>query len=137
MAKTFFEEYLSDKEGQKIYQQEGLIVEFAEMIHGLMEQRGVKKKDIAKELGVSASQVTQWLDGTANLQLRTISDILFTLDSKLKIEAESLREVRMCLVKNAKLQPRRWSTLHGHYGDNCLEGASREGDSKKQYRPAG
>lgn len=137
MAKTFFEEYLSDKEGQKIYQQEGLIVEFAEMIHGLMEQKGVKKKDIAEELGVSASQVTQWLDGTANLQLRTISDILFALDSKLKIEAKSLREVRMCLVENAKLQPSGWHSLHGQYGNNCLGGTSREDDSEKQYRTAG
>jgi transcriptional regulator with XRE-family HTH domain len=116
MAKTFFEEFLSDKESQRIYQQEGSIVDFAEMAHELMEQKGVKRKDVAKELGVSASQVTQWLDGTANLQLRTISDILFALDSKLKIEAEPLREILTLIGKNVKLRTTGWTSLHGQYG---------------------
>jgi transcriptional regulator with XRE-family HTH domain len=116
MVKAFFEEFLSDKESQKIYQQEGLIVDFAEMVHELMEQKGVKRKDIAKELDVSASQVTQWLDGTANLQLRTISDVLFALDSKLKIDAEPLREIRMLVYKNVKPRNTAWTSLHGQYG---------------------
>jgi len=116
MVKSFFEEFLSDKESQKIYQQEGLIVDFAEMVHGLMEQKGIKRKDVAKELGVSASQVTQWLDGTANLQLRTISDILFALDSQLKLEAEPLREILTLIKKNVKLGTTGWTSLHGQYG---------------------
>jgi len=117
MDKTFFEEFLSDKESQKIYQQEGLIIDFAEMVHELMEQKGVKRKDIAKELGVSASQVTQWLDGTANLQLRTISDILFALDSKLKVEVEPLREILKLIGKNFKFRTTGWTSLHGQYGN--------------------
>ncbi|HIJ71488.1 MAG TPA: helix-turn-helix transcriptional regulator [Planctomycetes bacterium] len=116
MAKTFFEKFLTDKESQRIYQQEGLIVDFAEMVHELMEKKGVKKKDVAKELGVSASQVTQWLDGAANLQLRTISDILFALDSKLKMEAEPLREILKLIGKNAKPKNTGWTSLHGQFG---------------------
>jgi len=122
MKKTFFEEFLSDEENLRIYCQEGLIVEFAEMVVELMEQRKLKKKDIAKQLGVSASQVTQWLDGTANLQLRTMSDILFALNSKLKIEAKPLKEKYAFGVENIKDNwLRTGGSLYGQYGSSHLK----------------
>ena len=121
MKKTFFEEFLSDDENQKLYHQEGLIVEFAEMVVELMEQKGIKKKDIARKLDVSASQITQWLDGSANLQLRTVSDILFTLDSKLKMEAEALKDNEFQIENISKDWSQSRGPLHGRYGSSHLK----------------
>jgi transcriptional regulator with XRE-family HTH domain len=92
MAQTYFEELFSDKDNEQIYQQERLIVELTEAIYELMQYKKVKKKDLAEKLNVSQSQITQLLNGSANMQLRTISDILFTLGSKLKIKIEPLHE---------------------------------------------
>jgi len=121
MRKTFFEEFLSDRENERIYRQEGLIVEFAEMVAELMHVKQVKKRDLAKRLGVSPSQVTQWLDGTANLQLRTVSDILFALDSKLRIEAEPLRLEHTLHVQKIKHSDwRAASPPRGKYAGHTL-----------------
>jgi transcriptional regulator with XRE-family HTH domain len=92
MAKTYFEELFSNNDNERIYQQESLIVEITETVYELMQRKGMKKKDLAEKLNVSQSQITQLLDGSANMQLRTISDILFTLGSKLKLEIEPLNE---------------------------------------------
>jgi transcriptional regulator with XRE-family HTH domain len=92
MAQTYFEELFSDKDNEQIYQQERLIVELTEAIYELIQYKKMKKKDLASKLNVSQSQITQFLNGSANMQLRTISDILFALDSKLKIKIEPLHK---------------------------------------------
>lgn len=92
MAKnTIFDVLFSTKENEKLYYEAGILVEVCEKLHELMAQKGFRNVDIAKKLGVSTSQVSQWLDGSANMQLKTVANILFAMGMKFNtFEAESI-----------------------------------------------
>ena len=79
-----------DPELQKFYYQEQLILEVAELIAKLMQKYKVSKSELAKRLGKGRSYVTQLLDGTSNMTLRTISDVFVVLDSMLVVKAGPL-----------------------------------------------
>lgn len=80
--RTVYEALFSTKENEKMFYEAGILVEVCEKLYELMGEYGYKNKDIAKKLDVSASQISQWLDGAANMQLKTIADILFAMDLK-------------------------------------------------------
>lgn len=80
----------NDPELQKFYCQEKLIFEITELISELMEKKKVSKTKLAKLLGVGKSYVTQLLDGTSNMTLRTISDVFTALDAELAVNADLL-----------------------------------------------
>lgn len=79
-----------DPELQKFYYQEQLILEVTELIAKLMQKYKVSKSELAKRLGKGRSYVTQLLDGTSNMTLRTISDVFVVLDSMLVVKAGPL-----------------------------------------------
>jgi len=79
-----------DPELQKFYYQEQLILEVTELIAKLMQKCKVNKSELAKRLGKGRSYVTQLLDGTSNMTLRTISDVFVGLDSMLVVKAGPL-----------------------------------------------
>ncbi|MBN2513574.1 MAG: helix-turn-helix domain-containing protein [Sedimentisphaerales bacterium] len=72
-----------DSELKYLYHQEKLILEVTEIIAKLMHKHKVNKSELAKRLGKQRSHVTQLLDGTSNMTLRTISDFFVALDSML------------------------------------------------------
>lgn len=80
--RTIYDALFSTKENEKLYYEAGILVEVCEKLYELMEENDFKNKDIARKLGVSASQVSQWLDGTANMQIKTVADILFAMGLK-------------------------------------------------------
>ncbi len=80
----------SDPELKNVYYQEKLILEVTETIAKLMHKNGVSKSELAKRLGKGRSYVTQLLDGTCNMTLRTISDVFVSLNSMLIPQAGSL-----------------------------------------------
>lgn len=84
----------NDSELKKFYYQEQLILEVTETIAKLMHKHNVNKSQLADKLGKGRSYVTQLLDGTCNMTLRTISDVFVALDSMLIPAAGSL-----CLEK--------------------------------------
>lgn len=51
--------------------------EFAvsDRINGLMEQRGLSKAQLARELGKRPCEVTQWLSGQHNFTLKTLAQL--------------------------------------------------------------
>jgi antitoxin component HigA of HigAB toxin-antitoxin module len=75
----------NDPERRQYYYQEKLILEVTELICELMKQKGISKAELARKLGRSKSNMTQLLDGTTNMTLRTVSDTLLVLDSKLVV----------------------------------------------------
>jgi len=79
-----------DPERARLYLQEKLILEVTEEIARLMVTQGVRRSELAKKLGKTKSSITQLLDGTSNLQIRTISDVLWALGAKLHVRAEPL-----------------------------------------------
>lgn len=91
MNDAVFNQKLRKKpELKKFYHQEKLIVEVTELISELMPRENINRTELAKRLGVGKSYVTQLLDGTSNMTLRTISDVFTVLDHELVISASPL-----------------------------------------------
>lgn len=82
----------NDKEAQKLYEEEGFVLEVTEAICELMQKQSIKRVELANRLGVDKSYVTNLLDGSSNMTLKTIADVLFCLDSRARIQIEPLRE---------------------------------------------
>ena len=66
-------------EGEFIWEQERSILEVTELICEIMQHEGVSRKELAARLKKSPSFVTQLLDGSANMTLRTVADIFTAL----------------------------------------------------------
>lgn len=84
------DELEQDIELKKFYQQEKLILDLTELVSKLMKEKKINKTKLAELLGVGKSYITQLLDGTTNMTLRTISDVFFVLDSMLVVNTSSL-----------------------------------------------
>ncbi len=75
----------SDPERARQFAPEQLIVAVAERIWEQMEDRGTNKSEIAASLGKSKAYVTQLLNGSRNMTLRSLADIAFVLDAKCEV----------------------------------------------------
>jgi len=70
------------------YQFEKAVVDLTEQICEIMEAQGISRADLARRLGKSRPWVTKVLRGDRNLTLKTITDILWELGYRARIEAE-------------------------------------------------
>lgn len=68
------------KENQRLFAQEGLILEVTEAIWLALEKRRKSKADLARSLETSKAHVTQLLGGGRNMTLRTLADIAYNLN---------------------------------------------------------
>jgi len=84
------EELTSTSEGMRLFQQEKLILDCTELICELMAEQGISKAKLAEKLGRSKGYITQLLDGRANMTLRTVSDVMWALDSAVHITPVAL-----------------------------------------------
>ena len=50
-------------------------------IHAILEERGLKQKDLANMLGKKESEISKWMRGTHNFTIDTISSIENVLGS--------------------------------------------------------
>jgi len=80
----------NDSELEEFYFQEKLILEVTELVASLMEKKGINKTELARRLGKGKSYITQLLDGTSNMTLRTIADVFVALDSMLIVNSGTL-----------------------------------------------
>ena len=84
-----FESWFGDSdEAKRLYAQESLITNTSEDFLEVMESLKVKKSELAKLIGKSKSFVTQSLNGTRNLTLRTLADMAYALGGKVIIKFE-------------------------------------------------
>jgi len=90
MKRTIVEQFTSSDEGMKLFQQESLILEITELVCKLMEAKEINKTELAAKLNRSKGYITQLLNGTANMTIRTISDVMWALDSSLHVKAGPL-----------------------------------------------
>lgn len=90
MRDEVFENIEMSSEEMKIAQQEWLILQVTEHIADLMNKKGITKKQLADKLGRSKGYITQLLDGRTNMTLRTISDVMWALDSSLTVNTSEL-----------------------------------------------
>ena len=87
---TISERLNRSEEGKKLLQQERAILEVTELICKLMEEQRVTKAQLARELKTSKAHITQILNGTRNMTLRTVSDLLYHLNRSLIVECRPL-----------------------------------------------
>lgn len=91
--KTTIDNWLNEsRENQRLFAQEGLILEATEELWAAMERTATNKADLAKLLSTSKANITQLLNGNRNLTLRTLADIAFVLGQTVSIEITSAEE---------------------------------------------
>lgn len=62
-----------------------LMVQFARQIETLRKQRGLKKKDLAKKVGVSQAYITKVMQGEANYTLETMAKFAHALEADINL----------------------------------------------------
>ena len=85
MAKTL-QDILSERpEDRLLLERERAYMEAYMLIMRLMDEQNVTKAELAKRLGRSRAYVTKLLNGSTNMTIRTIADVLFHLGHRLEV----------------------------------------------------
>jgi len=71
--KTAYERLVESEEGRRELCVEQTITNVTELLCQRLQASGMKRSQLANEMGVTAGRVTQLLDGEANLTLKTIA----------------------------------------------------------------
>ncbi len=74
-------------EGRMTLQRQGLFLEVVQEIQQVMATKGISRSEFARLLGKKPPQVSRWLNGTCNMTLSTLSDMLFVLGCKPELKA--------------------------------------------------
>jgi transcriptional regulator with XRE-family HTH domain len=86
--KTRHEVLMEDPEFRRLLSIEALVAEASEVIARLMAEQNVSKADLARRLNKSRAWVTQLLSGKANMTVRTLAEVVYALDSEVKLRAQ-------------------------------------------------
>lgn len=89
----FLDKYEEDVEYQKLLAEEKLILEVTESIWENLDKKSWTRKKLAEELGRSAPYVSNLLDGSSNMTLRTLADIAFSFGLVTKFKLCDPKEV--------------------------------------------
>jgi transcriptional regulator with XRE-family HTH domain len=84
-----------DEVYERLLNQEQLILEATELVHELLNATGATKADLAERLGTTRGYVTQVLNGTRNMTLRTLADLGFALGYRVTMSAVPLDSTQM------------------------------------------
>jgi len=80
------------KQGMRLYQQERLILEVTELVCELLDLVSINKTTLARRLCWSKQQLDEFLDGRADVTLRTVSDVFVALNSCVHISYDPLED---------------------------------------------
>lgn len=89
-SNSTFDEFVDDRERNRIYQQESLAFEATELISDLMEKQNISKSELALRIGKSKAFVTQLLSGSRNMTMHTFADLAFALGHRVRFSPISL-----------------------------------------------
>ena len=78
-------------ESARLYQQERLVLWATEAICELMAENNVSRAELARRLGTSRANITQMLNGSRNLTLRTLADMAWACEARIDVRVEPLR----------------------------------------------
>ena len=92
MVKTLSQEIAATELGKRLLQQEGAILDVTELICEIMKEDRVSRSDLAKRLGKTRGHISQLLDGTANMTVRTVADIFTVLGRTIHFYCKSDEE---------------------------------------------
>jgi transcriptional regulator with XRE-family HTH domain len=86
----FLERWATENPGNaRLVAEELLITQVAEEIWKALDEADLNKTDLAGKLSKSKGYITQLLNGSRNMTLRTLADICFALDKTPVIHLES------------------------------------------------
>ena len=72
-----------------VWNQETAILDTTELICALMKEGGVSRSDLASRMGTTKGNITQILDGSRNMTIRTVSDVLTHLGHEFRASCKS------------------------------------------------
>lgn len=86
MSRTFISDWLHESpEHEREYRREDLIGSVADEIDRVLRAKKWRQHDLAAALGCSKGHVSQLLNGSRNMTLRTLADIGFALDAEIDV----------------------------------------------------
>jgi transcriptional regulator with XRE-family HTH domain len=80
------------KDYDRLLEEERLILDATELIYELMERESINQKELARRLGKSKGFVSQVLNGSRNMTLRTFADLLGVLGYRAELNARPVSE---------------------------------------------
>jgi transcriptional regulator with XRE-family HTH domain len=90
----FLEQWANQNEANaKLLAQEVLISQATEEIWKAMEDAGVNKAELARKMGTTESYVSQVLNGSCDLTLRTLAEISLALDYQPTLRLEPKKHI--------------------------------------------
>lgn len=75
----------------EVQKQVDLCVAIANRVYGLLEERGMSQRDLARALGKTETEVSRWLSGTHNLTIATIAKMAAVLGDDIITATSSVR----------------------------------------------
>lgn len=121
-----------NSENERLWKREELIFNVTEDLLLLMEHRGITKAELAKRLSKSKSFVTQILSGNRNMTLGTLADIVYFLESDIKIKVADESITHFPEADSSDWEEVSWSKPHprasgkGHVIEVCELNAANE-----------
>lgn len=89
--KTKCEEFVADRENQRLFEREALTLDASELVIGLMKEQGVTRAQMAEMLGTSRPHISQLLKGSRNMTLGTLADLSTALGQRVQIGARPVQ----------------------------------------------
>ena len=75
MKRSSFIEARRAKVSPEVRRRVDLTLLIVDRIHSILEEKGLKQKDLANMLGNKESEISKWMRGTHNFTIDTISSI--------------------------------------------------------------
>ncbi|MBW3600399.1 MAG: helix-turn-helix transcriptional regulator [Planctomycetes bacterium] len=113
MIKSQISEFVKDAHSLRLFEQERIILDVTERICEVMDANNLNRVQLATSLGKSKGYISQLLDGSANMTLRTMSDVFLALGLRACVRTEPLhrcKEHRLTLVHDDEPSVRDWGT---------------------------
>lgn len=125
MGKNLTDRIACTPKGRQILEQERLILDATELICHTLERAGISKSELAKRLGKSKGRVSQLLDGSRNMTLRTLADIFTALGERVELRTASPPYRVAIQTEEIALRPRPtlWCMQAAVHDSLCLEGS--------------
>ena len=111
MSKTQVSEFLKDPESLRLFHQEKIILDVTERMCEALENTRMNRVQLAGALRKTKGYISQLLDGSANMTLRTMSDVFLALGLVAQIKTQPLnpcRPGRLALVHDEETSVRNW-----------------------------
>lgn len=106
--------YRDTPEARRAYAEERALLEAAELVAESLEVRDVTRKSLAESLGIARSEISQRLNGTRNLTVRSLAAMLHELDFDLQLRVRDRHHIRPAWKACGEVAPTSRYTAAGH-----------------------